>query len=84
MMLEEGGLGSKLKNLLWELRQRRSAKHSELKISIAGYGTQDEEEFYYKMYEEKHTNFKLAAYFLSYSEFWTNFQSGPFTPGIVR
>lgn len=74
MMQEQTGISLRLRNLLFELRSKRSAKFCELKISIAGQGSADEEEFYYKMIEEKHTGFKNAAYFLSYSEFWTQFQ----------
>ena len=79
MMLEEGGLSTQLRNLLWELRSKRSSGHSELVVLLAETTDAELDEFYYKMYEDKNPAYKKAGYHLDYNEFWGTLQGGPYS-----
>lgn len=72
-MTEEGGLSDQLRNLLYECRARRSSLSSPLVVTISGSGEDKENEFYYKLIEEKHEAFKKAHHHESYSDFWNTF-----------
>ena len=73
MMLEETGLSEQLRNLLWELRSKRSSGFSELVLSTQGSGLVSEHEFYYNLMEESYKDYKITACYQGYTEFYNSF-----------
>ena len=63
------------------MRSKRATNWADLVVVSPGAIQSDwEEDYYYKMYEDKYMDYKRFGLIQSYSEFVAAFETGPFSP----
>lgn len=72
MFGKDDAFGNKIKNLVYDMRNKKTTKYQNLVVIIGGSNSQSEQTFYYRLYEEKFQGM-VGGYMHTYGEFYNNF-----------